>query len=104
MYILYLNNIIFKEHTYSYYANYIGNLTSNPIQTVRVIYKIILQYINKILHLITNITLFPKLADSGKTCNLDEFACFNGACIDKEKRCDRVNDCDDLSDEFNCGG
>lgn len=32
-------------------------------------------------------------------CSLSEFACSNGKCIPASKFCDRVNDCDDSSDE-----
>lgn len=36
------------------------------------------------------------------SCNPDEFTCNNGSCITKDKRCDLVTDCADLSDELNC--
>uniref|UniRef100_A0A3B5KUK4 ST14 transmembrane serine protease matriptase n=1 Tax=Xiphophorus couchianus TaxID=32473 RepID=A0A3B5KUK4_9TELE len=32
----------------------------------------------------------------------DQFACSNGFCIDKQKRCDGWNDCGDMSDEKKC--
>ena len=32
----------------------------------------------------------------------NEFTCDDGSCINKYKRCDDVNDCDDDSDENNC--
>lgn len=32
-------------------------------------------------------------------CSLSEFACTNGRCIPSSKFCDRINDCDDSSDE-----
>ena len=41
--------------------------------------------------------------DTKSTCDTDEFRCTNGACISAAKKCDRLNDCDDLSDEFQCG-
>ena len=36
-------------------------------------------------------------------CNVWEFTCRNGRCIDIMWRCDRENDCGDASDEENCG-
>ncbi|MBN3271764.1 CFAI factor, partial [Polyodon spathula] len=35
-------------------------------------------------------------------CSADEFSCVNGKCIDRNKTCDGVNDCADLSDELCC--
>lgn len=32
-------------------------------------------------------------------CSLSEFACSNGRCVPASKFCDRVNDCEDSSDE-----
>lgn len=32
----------------------------------------------------------------------NEFTCDDGSCINKYKRCDDINDCDDASDENNC--
>lgn len=32
-------------------------------------------------------------------CSLSEFSCSNGRCVPISKYCDRVNDCDDNSDE-----
>ena len=32
----------------------------------------------------------------------NDFTCDDGSCINKYKRCDDVNDCDDASDENNC--
>ncbi|XP_034337833.2 basement membrane-specific heparan sulfate proteoglycan core protein isoform X5 [Magallana gigas] len=38
-------------------------------------------------------------------CSAQEFQCSNGACINRDYRCDGVpNDCEDNSDETNCGG
>lgn len=37
-------------------------------------------------------------------CSAQEFQCSNGACINRDYRCDGVpNDCSDNSDETNCG-
>ena len=36
------------------------------------------------------------------SCNVTEFACSDGVCIDINKRCDNINDCKDKSDEGNC--
>ncbi len=36
-------------------------------------------------------------------CQSDEFRCGSGQCIDAARRCDRVVDCPDRSDEGNCG-
>ena len=32
----------------------------------------------------------------------EQFTCDSGSCIDIEGRCNRINDCDDESDEYNC--
>ena len=36
-------------------------------------------------------------------CTYDQFVCANGKCIPKEYECDLDNDCEDESDENNCG-
>ena len=36
-------------------------------------------------------------------CTHDEFRCDYGGCIPKRYRCDGEDDCDDGSDEANCG-
>lgn len=36
------------------------------------------------------------------TCAADTFTCNNGRCLDKNMRCNLVDDCGDLSDEFGC--
>ncbi|XP_033641107.1 sortilin-related receptor-like isoform X1 [Asterias rubens] len=39
---------------------------------------------------------------SGSTCDPDQFPCANQNCIPLLWRCDRDNDCGDMSDELNC--
>ena len=36
-------------------------------------------------------------------CRVSEFKCSNGNCIDDVKQCDGKDDCDDDTDELNCG-
>ena len=36
------------------------------------------------------------------TCGPGKFSCGDGACIDIDKRCDKIEQCDDKSDEDNC--
>jgi Low-density lipoprotein receptor domain class A. len=38
-----------------------------------------------------------------KTCAAFEFTCQDGSCIDSRRVCDRRRDCEDGSDEANCG-
>jgi len=35
-------------------------------------------------------------------CLKSEWTCFNGQCIDINKRCNRISDCIDSSDELEC--
>lgn len=37
-----------------------------------------------------------------KACKKGEWRCANGHCIPESRRCDKVNDCSDRSDERNC--
>lgn len=46
-------------------------------------------------------TLFLK--NIYENCTSSQFACANGYCIPKEMRCDTINQCEDGSDEKNCG-
>ena len=36
------------------------------------------------------------------SCNVEQFTCSDGVCIDILARCDNINDCRDKSDEANC--
>jgi hypothetical protein len=36
-------------------------------------------------------------------CNINEFRCKNGHCIQQGSQCNAVRDCFDNSDEINCG-
>ena len=36
------------------------------------------------------------------SCNVEQFTCSDGVCIDILSRCDNINDCRDKSDEANC--
>jgi len=40
---------------------------------------------------------------SSETCDPQEFRCFDGACVDLRLRCDGYPDCQDQSDELECG-
>lgn len=33
---------------------------------------------------------------------MDQFKCKNGYCIEGKRRCNKINDCSDLSDEEDC--
>ena len=52
------------------------------------------------LNLIYTNKCFPPVPTG---CADHEFQCDNGQCIDAKRTCDRVNDCDDASDEKDCG-
>ena len=36
------------------------------------------------------------------SCSLGQFTCNDGFCIDIHKRCNKISDCSDNSDEFDC--
>ncbi len=36
-------------------------------------------------------------------CGVGEFQCYNGQCVDISMRCNLIPDCQDASDEHNCG-
>lgn len=36
-------------------------------------------------------------------CRADQFQCYNGRCLDSSLVCDEVPDCEDGSDERDCG-
>lgn len=36
-------------------------------------------------------------------CTSDQFSCHGGGCILSSKKCDGTSDCEDGSDESNCG-
>ena len=44
-----------------------------------------------------------KIPFSDESCEENEFKCKNGECIRKKWRCDKVIDCQDKSDEDDCG-
>ncbi len=48
------------------------------------------------------ITLSRVHVVSAIDCNVGEFACDNGVCINSSWRCDGNADCDDHSDEIGC--
>ena len=37
------------------------------------------------------------------SCAVSNFTCDNGECVDENDRCDGEDDCEDNSDENNCG-
>ncbi|CAE1329893.1 unnamed protein product [Acanthosepion pharaonis] len=51
----------------------------------------------------TTQTTITKTVSSTTVCQNNEFRCSNGQCILKSKRCDKMLDCSDNSDEENCG-
>ena len=36
------------------------------------------------------------------TCNVSQFGCHDGLCVDIQRRCDMIHDCHDKSDEVDC--
>lgn len=38
-----------------------------------------------------------------ENCSASDFQCQNGRCIQKEKKCNGRDDCNDFSDEQDCG-
>ena len=36
-------------------------------------------------------------------CQYYEFTCRDGSCIDNSRKCDGTRDCEDGSDEYDCG-
>ena len=45
----------------------------------------------------------PKTTPAPAQCTGSEWQCKNGDCIDRALRCNRVYDCVDGTDEFDCG-
>ena len=45
----------------------------------------------------------PELSPALSSCHVDEFQCSNGRCISEHRRCDNHRDCEDGSDEKQCG-
>lgn len=39
---------------------------------------------------------------SSRSCTVDEFTCVSGECVELSKRCNRMADCRDASDEVDC--
>ena len=48
-------------------------------------------------------SLYLKSFISDVNCNKDQFKCKDGQCIPKVWKCDKVTDCQDKSDEDDCG-
>lgn len=44
-----------------------------------------------------------KTESSTDNCTTDQFLCHDGGCVDRYLRCDKIKDCRDASDEFDCG-
>ncbi|XP_070548271.1 low-density lipoprotein receptor-like [Ptychodera flava] len=42
--------------------------------------------------------------DQWENCDSEEYQCDNDECIPSSYKCDGVNDCEDNSDELDCGG
>ena len=40
---------------------------------------------------------------SDANCTSEQFLCHDGGCVDRYLRCDKIKDCRDASDEFDCG-
>ena len=47
--------------------------------------------------------LAPTPSSAPLQCAASKWQCDNGDCIDRALRCNRVYDCVDGTDEFNCG-
>ena len=61
---------------------------------------IMLEFISRLpCHIIIILYFFA----ASRTCSDSEHACSNGQCIPKRWLCDRDRDCDDGSDEKECG-
>ena len=64
------------------------------------VFVFVLNFLFFITRMTTYQCTFPPVPTG---CSEQQFQCDNGQCIEAKRTCDRVNDCDDSSDEKDCG-